>query len=79
MAAKRPNVHVTYDRGREQWKVQSAGASRAAGYYDTKDAARDRGQGIARARGCEYIGHRKDDGRIHERDTYGHDPFPPKG
>lgn len=72
-------VHVTWDRDREQWKVRSAGADRAAGYFDTKPEARDRAQDIARARRSEYIGHRQDNGRIHERDTYGHDPYPPEG
>ena len=41
---------------------------------DTLDAARDQ----ARREGVELIIHRPN-GQIRDRDSYGNDPFPPKG
>lgn len=73
------NVHTTYDRERGRWKNKREGAQRASGYYDTAAAASVAGQGLARSTGDEWLKHRKDNARIHERNTYGDDPFPPRG
>lgn len=70
------NVHQSWDEQRQQWKVAREGASRASGYRDTEAEAREWSQGLAQRSKSEWIKHRKDDGRIHERNTYGEDPFP---
>lgn len=73
------DVHVTYDGDREEWKVSRSGASRASGYYPTAADALDAGRNTARREGVELIKHRKADGQIHQRDSYGNDPHPPRG
>lgn len=73
------NVHQSWDKDRQQWKIAREGASRASGYRNTEAEARQWSQGLAKDSGSEWIKHRKDDGRIHERNTYGDDPFPPRG
>jgi len=70
------NVHVVpHDNG---WAVKSAGASKAKSVHQTQQQAIDAGRSTARGRESELFIHRPD-GRIRERNTYGNDPFPPKG
>lgn len=73
------DMHTTWDDGQGQWKNQREGSSRASGYYDRKDEASEAGKTTMRREGGEWFGHKKDDGQINERDTYGDDPHPPKG
>lgn len=73
------NIHINWDRDREQWKNQRAGSSRASGYFDTADDAWAAGRQTAMRDGVELIKHRKDNNQIHKRNTYGDDPYPPKG
>lgn len=62
----------------EKWSVRKAGASRASGTYGTQKEAIDRAVDIARNQRTEVYVHGRD-GRIRERNSYGNDPFPPKG
>lgn len=62
----------------ERWSVRKAGASRASGTYDTQREAVDKAREIARNQQTELYIHGRD-GRIRERNSYGSDPFPPKG
>ncbi|MFS2149498.1 MULTISPECIES: DUF2188 domain-containing protein [unclassified Rhizobium] len=62
----------------EKWSVRKAGASRASGTYDTQREAVDKAREIARNQQTELYIHGRD-GRIRERNSYGSDPFPPKG
>jgi hypothetical protein len=68
--------HVVPAGGR--WSVRKAGASRASGTYETQGEAIDRAKTLAKNQGTELYVHGKD-GRIRERNSYGKDPFPPKG
>ena len=70
------NQHITPKNGK--WAVQSAGGSKATSLYDTQAEAIERGREIARNQKSELLIHGRD-GRIRERDSYGNDPFPPKG
>ena len=70
------NVHVTH-RG-DQWAVVTEGTSRADSLHQTQGQAIDRAREIARQRQAELIIHGRDN-RIRERDSYGNDPFPPRG
>lgn len=72
------DVHTTYDSEHGDWVNRREGNDRASSRHDTKAEATDRGQGLARNTGSEWFGHRRD-GVITERNTYGHDPYPPKG
>jgi uncharacterized protein YdaT len=62
----------------DKWSVRRAGAERASGTYSTQKEAIDRAKDIARNQQTELYVHGRD-GRIRERTSYGHDPFPPKG
>ena len=68
--------HVVPRKG--GWAVQKAGASRASRTASTQSEAIKIGKEIAKKQGTELYIHGKD-GRIRERNTYGRDPYPPKG
>ena len=61
-----------------KWAVRKAGAERVTRHFDTQQEAIEVARGIARNQGGEVFIHGRD-GRIRERDTYGNDPFPPRG
>lgn len=69
-------LHVVPRNG--QWSVMRAGAQRASKVYNTQKEAVASARERARAEGGELYIHGRD-GRIRERDTFGRDPFPPKG
>lgn len=73
---KKVNQHVVPHLDR--WAVKPAGSQRPSSVHDTQRQAIDRARGIARSLGVELLIHGQD-GRIRERDTYGRDPFPPRG
>lgn len=70
------NVHIV-PRG-DQWAVQRANGQRATHLADTQQDAIDVGRDIARHQQVELVIHSRD-GQINRRDSYGHDPHPPKG
>jgi hypothetical protein len=73
--AKRNQHVVPHGDG---WAVRPAGGSRPSSLHSTQRKAGDRARGIARNQRTEVVTHRLD-GRIRDRDSYGNDPFPPKG
>ena len=75
MAPKRNQHIVPHEDG---WAVKPEQGKRASSVHETQQEAIDRGREIARNQGAELFIHGKD-GRIRERDSYGNDPFPPKG
>jgi len=72
----RKNQHVV-PRG-DQWAVQSAGGDRATRIVDTQRQAINIATEIARNQRSELIVH-GEDAKISWRNSYGNDPFPPKG
>lgn len=68
--------HVVPQEGK--WAVRKSGADKVTRTYDTQHEAIDAARGIARNQGAEVYIHGRD-GRIRERDSYGNDPYPPKG
>ncbi|MBA4192686.1 MAG: hypothetical protein C0467_32365 [Planctomycetaceae bacterium] len=60
------------------WAVRPAGGSRASSVHDTQRKAIDRAREISRNQGTELLIHGRD-GRIRDKDSHGHDSFPPKG
>ena len=60
------------------WQVKGAGNSRATVRTETQKEAIDIARDIARNQESELIIH-GENGRIRERDSHGHDPYPPKG
>tara|TARA_R100000365_G_C2730526_1_gene60862 strand:+ start:211 stop:435 length:225 start_codon:yes stop_codon:yes gene_type:complete len=70
------NQHVVPSGGR--WSVRVAGAERASRTFATQQEAINDAREKAQKQGTELYIHGRD-GRIRERNSYGHDPYPPKG
>lgn len=71
------NQHVTkHPSG--GWQVKGAGNSRATVRTSTQREAITIARGIATNQKSEVLIHGMD-GQIRAKDSYGHDPFPPKG
>ena len=73
---RRRNQHVVPTK--DGWAVKRAGSQKATKVFGTQQEAIDRGRQIARNQQSELLIHGRD-GRIREKNTYGRDPFPPKG
>lgn len=71
------NQHVTPHRN-GGWQVKGAGNSRATVRTSTQKEAMDIARTIAINQHSERIVHGTD-GRIRSKDSYGNDPFPPRG
>lgn len=74
MSAKNQHV-VPHSKG---WAVKGSGNERATSVHPTQREATEAARDIARNQGTELFVH-GENGRIRERNTYGNDPFPPKG
>ncbi|MDM8151632.1 DUF2188 domain-containing protein [Priestia megaterium] len=68
--------HVT--RHPNGWQVKGAGNSKATSVHSTQKDAIDAAKSIAKNQGSELFIHGTD-GKIRERNSYGNDPYPPKG
>lgn len=75
MAGKK-SVH-TLPHG-DGWANRREDAFRVSKRFDTKAEAQSAGRETARREKTEHIIHNRD-GRIGERNSYGNDPYPPKG
>lgn len=73
----RNDQHVTShpDGG---WQVKRAGGQRATVRTDTQAESIRTAREIARDQESELVIHGRD-GRIREKDSHGHDPYPPEG
>ena len=71
------NQHITpHPKG--GWQVKGSGNSRATVRTSTQKQAIGIGRSIAQNQQSELIIHRTN-GQIRAKDSYGNDPFPPKG
>ena len=75
MANKNQHVTPHKDGG---WQVKGAGNSRATARTETQSQAIKIARDIAINNGSEVVIH-GENGRIREKNSYGNDPFPPKG
>jgi hypothetical protein len=60
------------------WGVRGEGNERLTTRHDTQAEAIDAAREIAQNQRSELLIHRRD-GTIRDRDSFGNDPFPPKG
>lgn len=74
--SKGRNQHVVPHAG--GWAVKGAGSERATKVFETQREAIGIARGIAQNQGTEMLIH-GENGRIRERNSYGNDPYPPKG
>lgn len=70
------NQHVVPHEG--GWAVRGAGNDRATSVHETQAAAIEAARGIAQNQHSELLIHGRN-GQIRERDSFGGDPFPPRG
>lgn len=71
------NQHVT-PRPDCNWQVKGAGNSRATAVTSTQKQAIEIAKSIAINKKSEVVIHGKN-GQIREKNSYGNDPFPPRG
>lgn len=62
----------------DDWAVRGAGNQKVTSTHPTQAAAERAAREIAIIQQSEVVIHRPD-GRIRDKNSYGHDPFPPKG
>jgi hypothetical protein len=70
------NQHVVPHDG--EWAVRGEGNSKATSVHRTQADAIDAGRAIAQHQHSELVIHRRD-GKIRDKDSHGHDPYPPRG
>ncbi|WP_093922960.1 DUF2188 domain-containing protein [Sulfitobacter brevis] len=70
------NQHVVPHKS--GWAVRGAGNGRASSVHGTQSEAISAARETAIRQGSEMLIH-GENGRIRERNTYGNDPYPPKG
>ena len=70
------NIHVTH-RADGSWAVVGEGDARASSIHRTQTAAVDIARPLAMANHSELVIHDRQN-RIRDKDSYGHDPFPPR-
>lgn len=72
----KPNVHVVPRSG--QWGVLREGSNRDSSHHPTRAAAIEAARTTAERERVEVLIHGRN-GQIRERNSYGNDPFPPRG
>lgn len=70
------NQHVV--KREDGWAVRGAGNLRDTSHHATQEEAQERAKTIAINQQSEVVIHGVD-GKIREKNSYGNDPFPPKG
>jgi hypothetical protein len=70
------NIHVTH-RNSGKWAVKGEGDKRASSLHNTQKDAIDTGRDLARGNKSEIVIHDREN-KIRDKDSYGHDPHPPK-
>lgn len=70
------NQHVVPKAGK--WQVIGEGNEKATATFDTQAEAIEKAREIAINQESEVVIHGKD-GKIREKNSYGNDPYPPKG
>jgi hypothetical protein len=70
------NQHVVPADGR--WGVRGEGNERLTSVHNTQGEAEEAAREIAIHKRSEVVIHRPD-GRIRDKNSYGNDPYPPRG
>ncbi|WP_305774809.1 DUF2188 domain-containing protein [Lactococcus lactis] len=71
------NQHVVPD-GNGGWNVKGEGNQRATANFRTQAEAQQKATEIAKNQNSEMFLHGRN-GQIRERNSFGNDPYPPKG
>lgn len=70
------NIHIV--QREDSWAVRREHAERDSSHHDTQAEAIEAGRQTAIRENVEVLIHGRN-GKIRERNSYGNDPFPPKG
>jgi uncharacterized protein YdaT len=70
------NQHVIPHQ--DKWAIKGEGSQRVTSVHETQAEATEKARDIARRQKSELLVHGRD-GQIRSRDSFGNDPFPPKG
>lgn len=70
------NLHIV--KSPNGWGIRKEGNSRLSSTFATQREAISKGRDMAIQGRCELLIHGMN-GKIRERNSYGNDPFPPKG
>ena len=70
------NQHVV--KRPDGWAVRGENNTRDTSHHRTQEEARQAAREIAKNQQSEVVIHRPN-GQIRDKDSYGNDPFPPKG
>jgi hypothetical protein len=73
---KKTTQHVV--RHQNGWALKKGGSQRATKVFPTQSQAIDYGKTVSQNQGAEFFIHGRN-GRIRERNSYGNDPYPPRG
>lgn len=73
---KKPQQHVVPRP--DGWAVIKSNGLRASSTHNTQKQAIEAGRTLAQNQGTELVIHGRN-GQIREKNSYGNDPFPPKG
>lgn len=73
---KSSNQHVVPHNG--NWAIRRENSTRVTETFSTQREAINVGREIAKNQNCELVIHRSN-GQIRDKDSYGNDPYPPKG
>lgn len=74
----KPNIHTTYSAKEQNWRNITEGAAKPSKVFGTKAQAVAAGRQIAINNKVEQLIH-DENGKIAERNSYGHDPRNIKG
>jgi hypothetical protein len=70
------SIHVSPHKN--GWQVKKAGSSKASKVCSTQKECIEHGTKQAKRSGAELYIHNKE-GKIREKNSFGNDPFPPRG
>jgi hypothetical protein len=76
--ANKKNIHTVFNSERQRWENKQEGNPTPVSTHRTKANAEQKGRSLAKAGEGEHLIHKKD-GPIQRRNSYGADPFPPRG
>lgn len=81
-SAGKPNTNkpiwVQYDADGKEWRAEREGGQRALTKGERKKEVVDRAREIAQNTESELIITKKEDHTVHQRESYGNDPNPPR-
>jgi len=77
MTMKLKSYHVVPNLD-SSWDIKKDGSQRASAHFTMKANTVNKGRQVSKNQGTEFYIHSRN-GKIQQKDSHGHDPFPPRG